>query len=456
MKLEGELVSCHPNICLETKNQSFEFNDSNPNSILCKSRSEKVKENDGRISFDLKSNEGNPIPIQYDMEGEEGLIASKFVCPTGIVDLKHKDEAKAQNFVEPVSHSSQDIEASDAKRPHDVWIHDSPEESDSCENCEDTYSDECVAESQPELIVCYKESNCHFIKDICVDEGVPAMDKVRYENSVDEKDVSKLLPFDPSRTEVSEKDNSKINVPLPDDLDLSITKESGKVPAKHHQSEDLIQRDENATENFADQNKEMVLPGGTFLLQEIEPEEAKPLRDKGDEVELNHAEVCSEPESHSKHEESKNRAGEAVLANPAVNELDNDILVRDSYFVPSDFVASCSKKERHQDGSCKCDDFLNTAKPEDGRSITSQVYHCNGESSFSAVGVSSHICYSGPVPFSGSISLRSDSSTTSARSFAFPILQSEWNSSPVRMAKADKRHHRRQKGWREGLLCCRF
>ncbi|KAK4260959.1 hypothetical protein QN277_004016 [Acacia crassicarpa] len=422
MKLDGELAFCDPNIGLEPESQSFEFNDSNPDSIVCKSISEKVKENDKRNSFDSKSNEDNSIPTQYGME----------------------------------EFDSEDTEVSDAKRSHDAWIHDSPEEFDSCENSEDTYSDECVTESQPELIVCYKESNCHLIKDICVDEGVPAMDKVRYENSVDAKNVSKFLPYDNSKTEVSEKDNREISVRLVDILDLAIIKESSdKVPAKHHQSEDLIQKDENASEDFADQNKGMVLPGGTISLQEREPE-AWPSCSKVDEVELNHAEVCSEPELHSKHEESKNKVEEAVSANPLANEQNSDILVKDSNFVPADSVACCSKEECHQEGSCKFNDFQNTAEPEDGRSVTSQVSHCNGESSFSAVGVSSHICYSGAVPFSGNISLRSDSSTTSMRSFAFPILQHEWDSSPVRMAKVDKRHQQRHKSWRECLLCCRF
>ncbi|CAF1920006.1 BnaC02g35230D [Brassica napus] len=78
-----------------------------------------------------------------------------------------------------------------------------------------------------------------------------------------------------------------------------------------------------------------------------------------------------------------------------------------------------------------------------------------GETSFSAAEpVSGHITYSGQIVFSGSLSVRSDASTTSGRSFAFPVLQSEWNSSsPVRMAKANKK---RQKGWRDILMCCRF
>ncbi|XP_051145496.1 uncharacterized protein LOC127261269 [Andrographis paniculata] len=69
----------------------------------------------------------------------------------------------------------------------------------------------------------------------------------------------------------------------------------------------------------------------------------------------------------------------------------------------------------------------------------------------------SDIAYSGPIAFSRSLSIRSDSSAaTSGRSFAFPILQSEWNSSPARMTKADDRHLHKHKGWRAGLLCCRF
>ncbi|KAL3501542.1 hypothetical protein ACH5RR_035991, partial [Cinchona calisaya] len=82
---------------------------------------------------------------------------------------------------------------------------------------------------------------------------------------------------------------------------------------------------------------------------------------------------------------------------------------------------------------------------------SSQVQRGDGESSFSSSGpLPGLITYSGPIAYSGNISLRSDSSTTSTRSFAFPILQSEWNSSPVRMTKADRRHFRKHKD-HEGL-----
>jgi hypothetical protein len=51
-----------------------------------------------------------------------------------------------------------------------------------------------------------------------------------------------------------------------------------------------------------------------------------------------------------------------------------------------------------------------------------QLQYADGESSFSSsgplFGLTSH---SGPIAYSGSVSLRSDSSTTSTRSFAFPM-----------------------------------
>ncbi|KAL5207132.1 hypothetical protein ABZP36_031567 [Zizania latifolia] len=63
---------------------------------------------------------------------------------------------------------------------------------------------------------------------------------------------------------------------------------------------------------------------------------------------------------------------------------------------------------------------------------------------------------SGHIAYCGNDSVRSESSTTSTRSFAFPVLQMDWTSSPVRMAKAERRRIRRRRGWRRGLFCWKF
>ncbi|KAH7442142.1 hypothetical protein KP509_03G073000 [Ceratopteris richardii] len=74
------------------------------------------------------------------------------------------------------------------------------------------------------------------------------------------------------------------------------------------------------------------------------------------------------------------------------------------------------------------------------------------------------LTFSGPLSFSGhsvqgtysgNVSQRSDSSTASSHSFAFPILPYDWNSSPVKMAPPDKRFTR--KPWKRRLraiFCC--
>lgn len=286
---DGELAFCCPSIGLEPESQS-KFSDNSPDSMGCKSRDQKGKENEKKVSIDLKKNEGNLVPTKYDREEEDGLIESKLVSHMGITDLEN-DEAKVRNFVEPVAHSSQYTESPNAKRSPNVSIPDPPEELYSYETIADIYLEECVTEREAELIVCCKESNYHFIKDICVDEGVPANDKVLFENSVDEKAVLKILPFDPYENNESEKDYTRINGPFPAVLDLAVTEESDKVSAKHHQSEDLLGREENATKKLADQNKEMVFPGDKILLQELDSEQTRPSPDVSNEDELIHAKV---------------------------------------------------------------------------------------------------------------------------------------------------------------------
>ncbi|XP_062184616.1 uncharacterized protein LOC133888407 isoform X2 [Phragmites australis] len=94
----------------------------------------------------------------------------------------------------------------------------------------------------------------------------------------------------------------------------------------------------------------------------------------------------------------------------------------------------------------------------DSAKVTAQTGLRNPfESSFSGPSITSGpLTPSGHIPYSGNISLRSESSTTSTRSFAFPVLQTEWNSSPVKMVKADQRHLRRDRGWSYRILCCKF
>lgn len=78
----------------------------------------------------------------------------------------------------------------------------------------------------------------------------------------------------------------------------------------------------------------------------------------------------------------------------------------------------------------------------------------SGPSHSGQIPLSGRLSYSsGPIPFSGSISTRSDSSTASTRSFAFPILPNESNSSPVKMKQADSRYLKKKGRCRFRCFC---
>lgn len=171
------------------------------------------------------------------------MIASKLgSTKLDIADLEHDDKARVRNFVEPVSNPLEEL--------------------DSCKNSNDSYVD-------------------NYIKDICVD-------KAFFKNSIDEKAFfEKFFPIETHEYEESKKDNvGGIDMPFSSVLDLTLTDESPEVPKKHHVSEDLIQRDENATKNLDVQNREMVLPGGTISLKEIEAEQPRHSLDEGYGIEL--------------------------------------------------------------------------------------------------------------------------------------------------------------------------
>ncbi|KAL9325083.1 hypothetical protein ACSQ67_005728 [Phaseolus vulgaris] len=430
MKLEGKVAFRHSNIGLEPESQSFVFIDDDRISDGYKLPNQKVKEYENEVPAFLENTGQGLDSLQYDMESVD--------CET------NEYETKVRDLVEPLSHSSKDIESfmkfpngiESVKRSPTSPISSPREGVESLRNSVDVFMVKTVTECEPHPEVCYNESNYHVVKDICIDEGVLKKDNIMFVNPVDEK-AHDFFPFESYETKEKQKDNTSINV-----LSLTPTEGSDKVFANHNQHKDLM-----LTEVSGDVNKQTPSPGDKVLLQDLLTEDSASSDDKGEQISI-------EPGLHSISEDPSMAAGE--------DESKNDSKAPENAKVDPSAPADCGKEECRQSGSCKCDEIQHTSRPmewkSDDQAATSHIRHSLGESSFSAMGpVSGRISYSGPVPFSGSISLRSDSSTTSTRSFAFPIIQSEWNSSPVRMAKADRRHHRKQRCcWRGGFLCCKF
>lgn len=105
------------------------------------------------------------------------------------------------------------------------------------------------------------------------------------------------------------------------------------------------------------------------------------------------------------------------------NKMDEKLLYNSKVETESitfDFDASAStsrgREKCSMNGDSKQTETADTSKLEYAprRSVSSQVLYGIGESSFSATGPTEGlITYSGPIGYSGSLSLRSDSSTTS-------------------------------------------
>ncbi|VVA91227.1 unnamed protein product [Arabis nemorensis] len=283
-----------------------------------------------------------------------------------------------------------------------------PKNRDSLEDLPVFYTDKNVTACElPEIVVSnYKELTYKVVKDICVDESLPMMK---------EKDSIEVNsnPFESKSSEEGNKfeevvgiqDSSKLNQD-----NLIVTREEVKV--------DSEVTHEVGCEKSPSRDVVVASPGSvskeTLTLGDIISREdsLKPSNNNGPE----------------KTEESKaNNLRDLDHGNfEPENERLNYVL-EDSY---------------------------------DHQHLFSSKY-ANGfeERSFSEAEPGlAHITYSGPISVSGSLSVGSDGSTISTHSFAFPILQSEWNSSPARMAKPEKRPLGKKKGWRHYslLLCCRF
>ncbi|XP_023525315.1 uncharacterized protein LOC111788949 isoform X1 [Cucurbita pepo subsp. pepo] len=372
----------------------------------------------------------------------------------------------------------------------------------------------------PELIVRYKENSCNIVKDICIDDGVPSRDKLLCgSSSLDEKAVCVILPpeedwkdelartleegdmFASDDSEHSESfgkkdspnqsdfedlartpeaeydvdyftDNDILNLPMTDLFTESVKPMTNNKNEPNPQSEQVLEVPvlaRVAEESYSDTREAISEVASSDLATEesknndsAEDISYNSKMDKGN-ITFDFNSFASTASDGLEHCDNGDLNSSAPSTSASVDCLETS---------SSNRLASTDKCQAHCYDYCsnpkrmEYEDLLrveyeDSHKAEVGNSdshlVSSQVQHGVGEASVSSmVSLGSLLSNSGHIGYSGSISRRSDSSTTSTRSFAFPILQSEWNSSPVRMAKADQKHLRKLRGWRQGLLCCRF
>ncbi|KAG7558663.1 hypothetical protein ISN45_Aa05g003000 [Arabidopsis thaliana x Arabidopsis arenosa] len=340
----------------------------------------------------------------------------------------------------------------------------------------------------PEIVVCYKENTYHVVKDICVDEGVPVQEKflfgekdsVKCSSNSNQCGSEDLIKADKANVNPSETKSAEANVDDSEfcndhktDRDVEessredfadaegssdynqehlIVTEEAKASPTHGLNPSQIEPDENSKDEVA-------------ISSETDSKESLTLGDilsrEDEQKSLNHGNISSdshEEQSPSQLQDKEKRSLETTAIETELEKTEEPKPVEEKLPSASTTTSqepnkTCNEPEKPETENHHQQNSLVGNSYEDDKLSSSRF----GETSFSAaesVSISGHITYSGPIAYSGSLSVRSDASTTSGRSFAFPILQSEWNSSPVRMAKADKR--RQKGGWRHTLLCCRF
>ncbi|XP_023748263.1 uncharacterized protein LOC111896511 [Lactuca sativa] len=272
-------------------------------------------------------------------------------------------------------------------------------EDENFKKAKEVYIDKKVTE----FMACYEESDFHVVKDICVDNGLSQDEKIE----IDKKDH-----------ELSCKHNT--------DTDTETVTVNGD---KHDDtSEDCYKNTDlcSVTKDELDTD---------FLIQKHSNE---------DMIEGNFDKDISSQNSSQGKDDIKECGNKEEVEN--VSKDENDL----KSFVESNIIQTTE--------NCIHEVLSDTQSSLNNNMASANIMTANqlhrgggGETSFSLAGP-----VSGRITYCGSISHRSDSSNTSVRSFAFPILQTEWNSSPVRMVKVEQRGLRKHRGWRQALMCCKF
>ncbi|XP_031099196.1 uncharacterized protein LOC116003173 [Ipomoea triloba] len=242
------------------------------------------------------------------------------------------------------------------------------------------------------------------VKDICVDEGARGVDKISIESWTGDPDQDK-------NRDIQEDDDSKLlaeDQSKPGDFDGDVADE---CTTKEKEDIKPIVSDPRKFSSEVDDSKDAFVESTHEQNSQMPSEEANTA------------------------EKSAEKLPESVLISEPLHEVENS----DKTSASNAIQAQLPELEDRPKTEDKASNYLPIASTRSDR-------FTDGETSFSAAGSLSAL-----IAYSGSISLRSDSSTTSTRSFAFPVLQSEWHGSPVRMAKPQKK-----RGWRHSILCCRF
>ncbi|XVE56761.1 hypothetical protein DITRI_Ditri04bG0036700 [Diplodiscus trichospermus] len=275
-----------------------------------------------------------------------------------------------------------------------------------------------ASDHAPELVVFLQESDYQSIKDIFIDREVPSRSRLKY------KDISSKIQQDMDGHSNEPGKTLKIMSSISNEIEQDFQ----SYARKQHALENLIKDGEEDSDgrdddHLLDMSAEKMIRG----MQHIKQFKV------GDSISLNPTEPsATEPIDDNSHLSEVSSNSEA--------ESGSTIQIYDSC------STTMSSHEECLEGSA-------SQKPDKTESLSRASQSSVNELGYGDCGSFAVSLLSGPTPCSGSISLQSTSSATSSHSFAFPILPSEWNGSPVRMVEADQRQQRKHQSWRTCFLC---
>ncbi|PSS13497.1 SNF2 domain-containing protein [Actinidia chinensis var. chinensis] len=441
-----------------------------------------MKENQNQVLCDPKIGESDADQLASEINGKDGVRnMEETKCNMFVEDICSGNENGDVDSVDPLKllkerdlctdRNSSENEARDENKPREsVAPCTSPSrEKESCEKNADLYTVKNAMQCElSEFVVCFAENAHHVVKGICVDEGVPFEDKILIKSednkggvTVESEDID-FLSADGSKTssetdsnedEASDygaKDKEGIELLLADALQSLLNNDFD-----HDISTGGGESNCSATDKIVDDvaREKFVTSTASSLQKFSKYQSLKSLLESPD-FDGNQVEKCNDqiPSSEAKREspvavseteESNKSSTVNVLAYNS--KVENATITFDFNSLKSaatgreDNPDDANREQLFKINSVSDSSPINSVS--DSSAIGSESQRCHGESSFSMAGLSGLITFSGPMASSGSVSLR---------------LQSEWNSSPVRMAKADRRRYAKHRGWRQGLLCCRF
>ncbi|CAB4311579.1 unnamed protein product [Prunus armeniaca] len=332
-----------------------------------------------------------------------------------VVSNQHPDDSRNMHAVRNASRASGYMDWKDSVDGNGQHI---PHYTCTCSDKEESRERKVGMDNElPELVAFLQESsNYQCFKDICIDKEVPSQEKYLVENcELDHSRIACILDsdLDSSSESIGETLDSESSASTEHDTDKDVNEQCGSKNLKTEDDKYFGESDDHSTKKTVSE---------TLLIVRQGPNNAV----------LANSMVLSKSQAIDDNSRTSKASVRSDLDDASsLGKLNGIITIDDG------------REEVTQSAECHPPDIGNMFRPDSSEDGMSASEPCSGL-----------LALSGGIPSCGSISLRSNSSTTSSQSFAFPILSSEWNGSPARMGKADprqlQRHHRH---WVMRFLC---